>query len=137
MKRPTAVSASINVMIVLCLFPIIFLLLVVGRHASAKQDDVLTVALFSVPILIGLADIIFLLVRMKWVYYYNLGLYSLITLVLLRYVVFGRYAKPTTILLSFGIISRIIVLALTALFVWLVVELIRSRKQIVEYLSRK
>jgi hypothetical protein len=135
MRRPGSITASIVVMLIVCLFIVLIFLAVTS--GQKKQDTMITLAvgaMFLVPVVAALVDVVFLFIRRRWVYYYNLVLFLIASLFMIRFGLFMDLQKESGM---FAVAMRVTGAVFSALLVWLCVELILRRRRLLEYLSMK
>ena len=123
MKRPGPVMASIMVISILLVMSILIL------YSNLFGATIISCLVFTISSAAAAVDVIFLLIRKRWVYYYNL---VMVGLTILFFVI--------TIILSnimFGLMITITIIYLVpiVLLSWLFVELIK-RTEIKEYISQ-
>jgi hypothetical protein len=82
-------------------------------------------------------DIVFLLIRRKWIYYYNLVVHIISAIVFLICTLQTfRPAGKTLAILNLGIVSKLIYGIPALVLAWICIELIMARREVIEYLSR-
>ena len=92
---------------------------------------------FAVPLIVGVLDLMFLLIRMKWVYYYNLVIQIISAIVFLICTLQTfRPAAKTLAILNLGIVSKLIYGIPALVLAWICVELIMARREVIDYLAR-
>ncbi len=133
MKQPGTIKASIVLMTILCLTVVAMIMFALGIEASSPMKAFS--AVLAVPLAVGVVDIIFLMMRKKWVYYYNLVLCLITATVFTNFAIFSSQGKSAAYIMKFGLTSRIIALIPAVLVIWLCVNLIRKRRALLEYLS--
>jgi hypothetical protein len=135
MRRPGSITASIVVMLIFAVFLFVIFGLVTLDQKSPDTTTILVgAAIFLLPVAAALADVVFLFVRRKWVYYYNLALFLLVALFLIRFGLFMDLRKESG---GFAIALRATGAIYSALIVWLCVDLLVKRRKILAYLSRQ
>jgi len=136
-KRPRAVTASIVAIAVLSFlaaFVVLFMAFTSSLPASARLPMLIV---FGVPLMVGVLDLVFLLIRRKWVYYYNLVIHIISAIVFLICTLQTfRLAGKTLAILNLGIVSKLIYGIPALVLAWICVELIIARREVIEYLSR-
>lgn len=139
MKRPPAVTASIVVIIILTIFCLVFLLMVSANDDGAREHALAPFAAlaqaspFFALIIAGIVDIVFLLLRKKWVYYLNIVILFLTVGLLgamILYTLLGVMPLLAQIRLGLAVVYAIP----AGLLIWLCVELLR-REDNLKYLA--
>jgi hypothetical protein len=141
LKRPAPVTASIVVFSILAFLSAgLFSLMVASRSSAAAKNPITAVTMaitLGLPVAAWILDIVFLAVRRRWVYWYNLVLVALAILVCVGFALASLWFLPMAEGFPVGMkVALGVFYAIPAgLLAWLLAELLR-RKDVREYLSR-
>jgi multidrug transporter EmrE-like cation transporter len=130
MKRPGPLTASVVAMAVLSFIGIataVFLLV-----TPRETGEVLTLVVLVVVGIAGIVDVVFLLTRKRWVFFYNLALLAITIVFFLRSIMVAILPRG-----QIPIAIGIFYLVLAGLGTWLFVDLIRRHVEMLAYLSDK
>jgi hypothetical protein len=136
-KRPRAVTESIIAIAVLSFFAAFVVLFMAFPSSLPASSRLPMLIVFAVPLIVGVLDLMFLLIRMKWVYYYNLVIQIISAIVFLICTLQTfRPAAKTLAILNLGIVSKLIYGIPALVLAWICVELIMARREVIDYLAR-
>jgi uncharacterized RDD family membrane protein YckC len=133
MNRPRTVIASITVMTIYCVFLAIGMIGISAASSLSLSTKLGGIVIMIFLLILGLLDIIFLVIRKRWVYFYNLILYFIATLALLNTALFAISAKHASTLFAPGIAGLAIYGVPAILQAWLCIALIIKRDEVFQY----